>query len=53
MLESSNFSKTETVCEAKAEYEKAKEMPVHYAKVELAEWGAVARYKDGKPTKLK
>ena len=38
MLESSNFSETETVREAKAEYEKAKEMPAHYAKVELAEW---------------
>ena len=31
-MESGNFSQTETVREAKGEYEKAKEMPAHYAK---------------------
>jgi hypothetical protein len=36
VLESRNFSETETLREAKAEYEKVKEMPAHYAKAELA-----------------
>ena len=53
MLESGNFSETETVRKAKAEYEKAKEVPAHYTKTELAEQGAAARYKNGKPTKLR
>lgn len=52
-MESGNFSQTETVREARREHEKAKEMPAHYAKAELAERGTVARYKDGKPTKLR